>query len=74
MNVKEFYGVIGGDYEDMKRKFLSDARIGRFALMFLRDGSMDDLRAAIRSVFFRKGEKVVEDNLKAFDCGYESVQ
>ena len=36
--------------------------------------SPDDLRAAIRSVFSRKGEKVVEDNLKAFDCGYESVQ
>ena len=54
MNVKEFYGVIGGDYEDMKRKFLSDARIGRFALMFLRDGSMDDLRAAMRDRNYEK--------------------
>ena len=48
MNVKEFYEVIGGDYEDMKRKFLTDARISRFALMFLRDGSMEDLRAGMR--------------------------
>ena len=33
--------------------------------------SPDDLRAAIRTVFGRKGEKVVEDNLKAFDAGLE---
>ena len=36
--------------------------------------SPDDLRAAIRTVFRRKGEKVVEDNLKAFDAGYEGIQ
>ena len=36
--------------------------------------SPDDLRAAIRTVFGRKGEKVVEDNLKAFDAGYEGIQ
>ena len=56
MNVKEFYEMIGGDYEDMKRKFLTDARISRFALMFLRDGSMEDLRAGMRE----------KDNEKAF--------
>ena len=31
------------------------------------------LREAIRTVFARKGDKVVEDNLKAFDAGYESI-
>ena len=31
------------------------------------------LREAIRTIFARKGEKVVEDNLKAFDAGYEGV-
>ena len=36
--------------------------------------SPEELRKAIRSVFGRKGEKVVEDNLKAFDAGYESIQ
>ena len=36
--------------------------------------SPDDLRTAIRTVFARKGDKVVEDNLKAFDAGYEGVQ
>ena len=36
--------------------------------------SPDDLRAAICTVFGRKGEKVVEDNLKAFDAGYEGIQ
>ena len=34
----------------------------------------DDLRNAIRTVFARKGDKVVEDNLKAFDAGYEGIQ
>ena len=31
--------------------------------------SPEQLRAAIRTVFARKGEKVVEDNIKAFDAG-----
>ena len=34
----------------------------------------DNLRAAIRTVFSRKGEQVVEDNLKAFDAGYEGIK
>ena len=34
----------------------------------------EDLRNAIRTVFARKGDKVVEDNLKAFDVGYEGIQ
>ena len=36
--------------------------------------SPDNLRAAIRTVFGRKGEKVVEDDLKACDAGYEGIQ
>ena len=36
--------------------------------------SPEQLRQAIRTVFARKGEQVVEDNLKAFDAGYESIQ
>jgi len=48
MNVKECYEAIGGDYESMKRRFLKDDRIQRFALMFLKDGSMDDLREGMR--------------------------
>ena len=34
----------------------------------------EQLRQAIRVVFARKGEQVVEDNLKAFDAGYEGIQ
>lgn len=47
MNVRECYDSIKGDYEDVKRRFLSDARIRRFALLFLKDSSMDDLRKAM---------------------------
>ena len=48
MNVKECYEAIGADYEDVKQRFLTDARIQKFALMFLRDGSMEELRAGMR--------------------------
>jgi indolepyruvate ferredoxin oxidoreductase beta subunit len=34
----------------------------------------DTIREAIRIIFARKGEQVVEDNLKAFDAGYEGIQ
>ena len=34
----------------------------------------EELREAIRVVFARKGEQVVEDNIKAFDAGYEGIQ
>ena len=54
MNVKECYAMIGGDYEDMKRRFLTDARIQKFALMFLRDKSMEDLQAGIRNKDYEK--------------------
>ena len=47
MNVKECYELIKGDYEDVKRRFLSDSRITRFALLFLQDDSMDALRKAM---------------------------
>ena len=34
----------------------------------------DELRGALRRVFARKGEAVVEANVKCFDAGYEAVQ
>ena len=37
MNVRECYEAINGDYEEVKRRFLTDARIRRFALLFLRE-------------------------------------
>lgn len=47
MNVRECYEQMHGDYEDVKRRFLTDARIRRFALLFLEDRSMEDLRGAM---------------------------
>ena len=35
--------------------------------------SADQLRSAIATIFARKGEKVVEDNLKAFDLGLKGI-
>lgn len=47
MNVRECYEMMRGDYEDVRRRFLTDARIRRFALLFLDDRSMEDLRGAM---------------------------
>lgn len=55
MNVKKCYEIMNGDYEDVKSRFLTDARIRRFALLFLRDGSMEDLRAAMLEKNCEKG-------------------
>lgn len=54
MNVRECYDAIKGDYEDVKVRLLSDARIRRFALMFLRDSSMDELRTAMSETDYEK--------------------
>ena len=47
MNVRECYEIMNADYEEVKRRFLSDSRIRRFDLLFLKDASMTDLRAAM---------------------------
>ena len=49
MNVRECYEEIRGDYEDVRRRFLSDVRIRRFALLFLKDASMSDLLAGMEN-------------------------
>ena len=59
MNVRECYEMMRGDYEDVRRRFLTDARIRRFALLFLDDRSMEDLRGADllnRSRLFHTGQ------------------
>ena len=48
MNIRECYEAINGDYEEVKRRFLTDARIRRFTLLFLQDSSMEELRAAMK--------------------------
>ena len=36
--------------------------------------SAEQIKQAIRMIFNRKGEQVVNDNLKAFNIGYENIQ
>ena len=43
------------------------------AAPFLEIITVDQLRQAITTIFARKGEAVVEANLKAFDMGAEKV-
>ncbi len=44
------------------------------AAPFLQIVSADNLRNAIRAVFAKRGEEVVEGNIKAFDLGYNSTK
>ena len=39
MTLKECYTEIGGDYEDVMRRFIDEARVDRFLRMFLDDPS-----------------------------------
>lgn len=49
MTTRECYERIGGDYEDVRRRFRDDARIRRFAIMFLGDDSMENLERAMNA-------------------------
>ncbi len=43
MTVAQLYERIGGNYEEVKNRFLTDSRIEKFAKMFLTDTSFQDL-------------------------------
>lgn len=47
MTTRECYDRIGGDYDDVMRRFRDDARVRRFAVMFLSDESIEDLERAM---------------------------
>ena len=47
MTIKECYEAMGGDYEDVFKRPMSEARIKKFALMFKKDPSMSQLTQAM---------------------------
>ena len=49
MTVRECYEAMGGDYEDVSRRLVTEARIKKFALMFKKDPSMAQLKDAMES-------------------------
>ena len=40
MTIKECYEAMGGDYEDVLKRLMNEARIQKFALMFKKDPSL----------------------------------
>lgn len=46
MTIRECYEKTGSDYENILKRFGSEAMIQRFALKFLKDGSFSDLKNA----------------------------
>ena len=49
MTVRECYEAMGGDYEDVSGRLMTEARIKKFALMFKKDPSMGQLKDAMES-------------------------
>lgn len=47
MTIKECYEAMGGDYEDVLKRLMNEARIQKFALMFKKDPSMSQLTQAM---------------------------
>lgn len=47
MTIRECYEKTGSDYENILKRFGSEAMIQRFALKFLKDGSFSDLKNAL---------------------------
>lgn len=47
MNIKEFYELIGGDYEEVTARLRTDERIAKFLGMFLHDESFDAMCQAL---------------------------
>lgn len=49
MTVKECYDIIGGNYEEAKKRLMDDTRIAKFLGMFLRDKSMQVITDALEN-------------------------
>lgn len=49
MNMRGLYEKIGGDYDDMLKRFGNENMIVRFVFKFLEDKSFEMLRDAVRS-------------------------
>ena len=47
MTLQELYEKTGGDYESALRRFRDETRVRRFALMFLQDETMAQLKQAV---------------------------
>ncbi|MCF0222259.1 MAG: Hpt domain-containing protein [Fibrobacter sp.] len=49
MNIKELYEKIGGNYDDVLTRLMSESFVERFALMYTKDSSYETLMAAVGS-------------------------
>lgn len=49
MNLKECFDTFGGSYNDVMARLLTEERVKKFLLMFLKDTSFTELEAAIKN-------------------------
>ena len=54
MTIKECYEAMGGDYEDVLKRLMNEARIQKFALMFKKDPSMSQLTQAMDADVYKR--------------------
>lgn len=47
MDIKECYGLLGGNYEDVLGRFQKESLVERFLIKFISDPSMDSLKLAV---------------------------
>lgn len=49
MNLKECFDSFGGSYNDVMGRLLTEERVKKFLLMFLKDTSFNDLKTAMEN-------------------------
>lgn len=49
MELKECFNTIGGNYDDVMGRLLTEERVKKFLLMFLKDTSFSDLKASLEA-------------------------
>ncbi len=59
MNLKECFDVFGGDYNDVMGRLLTEERVKKFLLMFLKDTSFSELETAMQK--------------KDYDCAFRAA-
>ena len=54
MNLKECYLAVGGDYDDVMRRFMTEERVDRFLAMFLKDQNFETLCNAMETARYEE--------------------
>lgn len=54
MTIQECYNLMGGDYSEVAGRFVTEARVEKFAKMFLRDTSFEMLKQTMQAKDYKE--------------------